>query len=145
MLSKFCCSSRGLSSSTTNILALQHFPRNFIVVSINPRTGIAYWDLMTNNRVVARCMGGLCFKPLCTRPEIMLTLVPVSRTNVTGELFTRAVTFGVFVDVGGIIMNTDSSLDIEGYTEEWVKQICLTGLELHTLAKRFVLWQFLYS
>ena len=59
----------------------------------------------------------------------------MSKTNVTGELFTRAVTLGVFVDVGGIIMKTDSSLDVEEDTEEWVKQICLTGLELHTLAK----------
>ena len=42
-------------------------------------------------------------------------------------------------------MNSDSSLNVEGDTEEWVKQICLTGLELHTLAKWFVLWQFLYS
>ena len=66
-------------------------------------------------------MAGLCFKPLYTRPEIMLTLAPVSRTNVTGKSSTRAVTFGVFVDEGGIIMNTESSLDVEGDTEEWVK------------------------
>ena len=91
--SKFCCPSRGISSSTTNILALRHFPRNFIVVSINPRTGIACWDLLAN-RVVGRCIAGLCLKPLYTRSEIML-----SRTNVTGESFTRAVTLGVFVDV----------------------------------------------
>ena len=45
VISKFCSPSWGLSSSTTNIFALQHFPRNFIVVSINPRTGIACWDL----------------------------------------------------------------------------------------------------
>ena len=44
-LSKFCCPSRGLSASTTNILVLQDFPQSFIVVSINPQTGIAYWDL----------------------------------------------------------------------------------------------------
>ena len=44
-LSKFCSPSRGFSSSTTNILALQHFPRNFIEVSVNPRTGMASWDL----------------------------------------------------------------------------------------------------
>ena len=90
-------------------------------------------------------MAGQCFKPLYTRPEIMLTLPPLSRTNVIGESFTRAVTLGVFVDVGGIIMTTDSSLDVEGDTEEWVKQIYFTGLELHTLAKWFVLWQFLHS
>ena len=90
-------------------------------------------------------MDDLCFKPLYTRPEIMLTLAPVSRTNVTGGSFTRAVTLGIFVDVGGMIMNTYSSLDVEGDTEEWVKQICLTGLELHILAKWFVLWQFLHS
>ncbi len=57
----------------------------------------------------------------------------------------RVVTLGVFVDVGGILMNPDSSLDVDGDTEEWVKQICLTSLELHTLAKWFVLWQFLHS
>ena len=45
VLSKFYSPSRGLSSSTTNILALQHFPWNFIEVSINPRTGITCWDL----------------------------------------------------------------------------------------------------
>ena len=92
-----------------------------------------------------RFMTGLCFKPLYTCPEIMLTLTPVSRTNVTGESFTRAVTFGVFVNVGGIIMNTVSSFDVEGDTEEWEKQICLAGLKLHSLAKWFVLWQFLHS
>ena len=70
-----------------------------------------------------------CFKQLYTRPEIMLTLAPVSRTNVTGESFTRAVTLGIFVDVGGIIMTTNSSFDVEGETEEWVKQICFTSLE----------------
>ena len=75
----------------------------------------------------------------------MLTLAPVFRTNVTGESFTRGVTLGVFVDVGGIIMNTDLSLDVEGDTEEWVNQICLTGLELNNIAKWFVLWQFLHS
>ena len=75
----------------------------------------------------------------------MLTLAAVSRTNVTGESFTRAVIFGVFVDVGGIIMNTDLSLDVEGDTEEWVEPICLTGSELHTQAKWFVLWQFRHS
>ena len=89
-----------------------------------------------------RCMVGLCFK---LRLEIMSTLAPVSRTNVTGKSFTRVITLGVFVDVGGIIINTDSSLDVEGDAEEWVKQICLTGLELHTLSKWFVLCQFLHS
>ena len=84
-LSKFCCRSRGLSSSTTSILALQYFPWNFIVISINPRTSIACWDLLANNQVVMRYIAGLCFKPLCTRPEIMLTLAPVSRTNVMGN------------------------------------------------------------
>ena len=88
-----------------------------------------------------RCMAGLCFKPL----KIMLTLAPVSSMNVTGESLSRAVTLYVFVDMRFIIMNTDSSLDVEGDTEEWVKQICLTGLELHTLAKWFVLWQFVHS
>ena len=68
-----------------------------------------------------RCMAGLCFKPLYKHPEIMLILAPVSRTNVTGKSFTRVVTLGVFVDVGGIIMNTDLSLDVEGDTEEGVK------------------------
>ena len=135
--SKFCSSSRRLSLSTTNIFALQHFPRNFIVVSINHRTDIACWDLYANDRVGVRCMASLCLL-LYTHPEIMLTLAPVSRTNVIRESFTRAVTLGVFVDVGGIIMNTDSSLDVERDTEEWVKQICLAGLELRTLAKWFV-------
>ena len=42
-------------------------------------------------------MTGLCFKPLYMCPEIMLTPVPVSRTNVTGESFTRMVSLGVLL------------------------------------------------
>lgn len=80
---------------------------------MNPRIGSACLDLYGNMRVVMLRRGGLCFKPLYTRPEIIFTLAPVSNTKFTGKLFTRVVTVGALEGIGNSTESTDSSLDVD--------------------------------